>query len=55
LVAEYILLHKIPSLHELNPQLGVEIRINDRIGNLATESVDIVARGGVAPADTMEV
>jgi LysR family transcriptional regulator for bpeEF and oprC len=55
LFAEYVLLPKIPSLLQLHPELRVGIRINDRIVDLATESVDIVVRGGVAPADTMVV
>ncbi len=55
LFAEYALLPKIPPLLELHSLLGVETRINDRIVDLATESVDIVVRGEVAPAETMVV
>ena len=53
LFAEYVVVPQLPSLLRRHPLLRLELRINDRIVDMASEAVDVVVRGGVPPADTL--
>jgi LysR family transcriptional regulator for bpeEF and oprC len=53
LFAEHVVLPQLPMLLGRHPSLRIEVRINDRILDMASEAVDVVVRGGVPAADTM--
>jgi LysR family transcriptional regulator for bpeEF and oprC len=53
LFAEYVVLPQLPMLLNRHPNLRIEVRINDRILDMASEAVDVVVRGGVPAADTL--
>jgi len=53
LFAEHVVLPQLPILRDRHPSLRIEVRNNDRILDMASESVDVVVRGGVPAADTL--
>lgn len=53
LFAEHVVLPQLPILMGRHPSLRIEVRINDRILDMASEAVDVVVRGGVPAADTL--
>ncbi len=53
LFAEHVVLPQVLLLLRRHPLVRLEIRINDRIVDMASESVDVVVRGGVPAADTL--
>lgn len=50
LLAEYVLIPRLHLLSEQHPGLTVELRVEDRVVDMADESIDIAIRAGVDPA-----
>jgi DNA-binding transcriptional LysR family regulator len=53
LLAEHVLIPRLPALRATHPQLAVSLHVDDRLVALADEGIDIAVRAGVPPADTM--
>ncbi|MBI2772516.1 MAG: LysR family transcriptional regulator [Burkholderiales bacterium] len=53
LLAEYVLIPRLPRLRAAHPQLAVNLHVDDRLVGLAEEGIDIMVRAGVPPAGTM--
>jgi DNA-binding transcriptional LysR family regulator len=51
LLAEHVVIPKMSGLHELHPDMTVELSLEDRVVSLAQEGVDIAVRGAVAPSE----
>lgn len=50
LLAEYVLIPRLHGLSTLHPGLSVELQIEDRLVDMADESIDIAIRAGAEPA-----
>ncbi|CAN5666972.1 LysR family transcriptional regulator [soil metagenome] len=53
LLAEYVLIPRLPALRTAHPQLAVSLHVDDRLVALADEGIDIAVRAGAPPAETM--
>lgn len=53
LFAQFVLLPRLPTLRAQHPALGIDLRIDDRLVNMADEGIDIAVRAGLPPADTV--
>ena len=53
LFAQYVLIPRLAELRATHPSLHVDLHIDDRLVNMASEGIDIAVRAGVAPADTL--
>jgi len=52
-MAEYLLLPSLASLHQRHPRLCVEFQVEDRLVDMAHDGIDIAIRTGVPPTDTV--
>ncbi|MDP2818172.1 MAG: LysR family transcriptional regulator [Polaromonas sp.] len=52
-VAEYLLIPGFESLHQKHPQLHVDLRVEDRLVDMAHDGIDIAIRTGIPPTDTV--
>lgn len=50
LLAEYVLIPRLHKLAVLHPGLSVELQVEDRLVDMADESIDIAIRAGAEPA-----
>ncbi|MEP6823517.1 MAG: LysR family transcriptional regulator, partial [Ramlibacter sp.] len=55
LLAEHVLIPRLPGLRAAHPDLSVTLHVDDRLVGLADEGIDIAVRAGVPPAGTMIV
>lgn len=53
LFAQYVVIPQLAGLIAKNPNLHVDLHIDDRIVNMAYEGIDVAVRAGVPPADTV--
>ena len=53
LFAQYVLIPRLSALRALHPALQIDLRIDDRLVNMAEEGIDIAVRSGLPPADTV--
>lgn len=52
-VAEYLLIPSLESLHAQHPRLCVELQVEDRLVDMAHDGIDIAIRTGAPPTDTV--
>ncbi len=52
LLAEHVLIARLPGLRALHPDLHLDLHIDDRLVSMAEEGIDIAVRAGVPPAET---
>lgn len=52
LLAQYVVMPRLPELRATHHNLGIDLHIDDRMVNMAYEGIDIAVRAGVAPVDT---
>ena len=52
-VAQYLLVPSVTSLHKRHPQLRLELEVGDRLVDMAREAIDIAIRTGATVPDTM--
>lgn len=52
-MAEYLLVPSLASLHQRHPRLCVEFQVEDRMADMAHDGIDIAIRTGVPPTDTV--
>lgn len=52
ILAQYLLVPSLPSLHEKHPRLRLELEVSDRLADLAREGIDIAIRTGIALPET---
>lgn len=52
-IAQYLLLPSLASLHGRHPRLQVELEVSDRLSDLARDAIDIAIRTASALPDTM--
>lgn len=53
LFAQYVVIPRLAELRGTHPGLLIDLRIDDRLVNMAYESIDIAVRAGVPPQDTV--
>ena len=52
ILAQYLLVPSLPSLHDKHPRLGVELEVSDRLADMARDGIDIAIRTGMALPET---
>ncbi len=52
ILADYVLIPKLPRLMDKYPGLNVCLHISDRLADMATEGIDLAIRAGIPPRDT---
>lgn len=55
LLAEHVLIPKLPLLRASHPGLHVDLHIADSMADIALDGIDILVRAGVMPAETLIV
>ncbi len=52
-IAQYLLLPSLPSLHERHPRLQVDLEVSDRLVDMARDGIDLAIRTDAALPDTL--
>ncbi len=52
-IAQYLMVDSLPSLHERHPQLRIDFRVDDDLVDMAREGIDIAIRTGEPTTDTL--
>ena len=52
ILAQYLLVPSLPSLHDKHPRLRVELEVSDRLADMARDGIDIAIRTGMALPET---
>ena len=53
LFAHYVVIPRLAELRDKQPGLLIDLRIDDRLANMAFEGIDIAVRSGVVPPETV--
>jgi DNA-binding transcriptional LysR family regulator len=52
ILAQYLLVPSLPSLHDKHPHVRVELEVSDRLADMARDGIDIAIRTGMALPET---
>jgi len=52
ILAQYLLVPSLPSLHDTHPLLRIELEVSDRLADMARDGIDIAIRTGMALPET---
>lgn len=52
ILAQYLLVPSLPSLHDKHPRLRIELEVSDRLADMARDGIDIAIRTGMAMPET---